>query len=241
MHEYDFGQSIQNGLDKLFGILPVLIGVVLLVIVGWLIATIVKKLTIKLLKSLRFDHAVSTSPAGSFITRVVEHPTTFVAKSAYWIIFLSFVSFALSSLNIPALSLMIAGIYRYIPNVIAAIIIFLVASAVTAGAEAFVNRVLKFSPLAKVIGAIIPALTMSVAIFMILNQLHLAKDIVNITYSALMGSIALGLALAFGLGGRDVAARILGQAYENTVKNGEMMKSDLKQAGKNTRKEARSA
>ncbi|HEY2054106.1 MAG TPA: hypothetical protein VGH14_09245 [Solirubrobacterales bacterium] len=49
--------------------------------------------------------------------------------------------------------------------------------------------------------------------FMILNQLRIAPQIVVITYASLMGAVALGAALAFGLGGRDVAARMLEDAY----------------------------
>ena len=48
---------------------------------------------------------------------------------------------------------------------------------------------------------------MAIAVFMILNQLKIATDIVIITSGALMGAVALGMALAFGLGGRDVASR----------------------------------
>jgi len=54
---------------------------------------------------------------------------------------------------------------------------------------------------------------MAIAGFMILNQLKIASDIVTITYAALMGAVALGMALAFGLGGRDVASRVLEDAY----------------------------
>jgi hypothetical protein len=54
---------------------------------------------------------------------------------------------------------------------------------------------------------------MVIAVFMILNQLRIAPEIVSITYAALLGSVALGSALAFGLGGRDVAARMLEDAY----------------------------
>jgi hypothetical protein len=50
-------------------------------------------------------------------------------------------------------------------------------------------------------------------VFMILNQLRIATEIVTITYAALMGALALGMALAFGLGGRDVASRVLEDAY----------------------------
>lgn len=239
--DYHYTQSLQNGLDRLFSFLPQVLGVLLLLLIGWFFASLARRLVRTLLRKIRFERSITLSPAGNYITRVIEHPTEFVARLSYWIVFLAFVSFAISSLNVPALNLMIAGVYRYIPNIIAAMLIFLVASAITAGAEAFVHKVLRGSPSAKVIAAVIPALTMSTAIFMILNQLKIAEDIVNIAYTAIMGSLALGLALAFGLGGRDVASRILDQAYTSAQDKADMLKGEARRAAQNTRHEARQA
>lgn len=232
---FRFTQSLQNGLDALLGYLPAILGVLVLLLIGWILARVAKRLTIMALRRMRFERSINLSPAGNYITRVIEHPTDFIGKVVFWIIFLAFVSFAISSLGVPALSLIIDGIYSYIPNIIAAMIIFLVASAATAGAEAFVQKVLAPGALAKLVGAIVPAIIMPIAIFMILNQLHVAQDIVNITYTALVGSVALGLALAFGLGGRDVAGRILEQAYTNAQEHGEELKRDYRQAKADTK------
>ena len=65
----------------------------------------------------------------------------------------------------------------------------------------------------KIAGAAAPVLIMGIATFMILDQLDIAPAIVEITYIALIGSVALGMAIAFGLGGRDVAGRLLEDAY----------------------------
>jgi hypothetical protein len=62
---------------------------------------------------------------------------------------------------------------------------------------------------------------------MILNQLRIAPAIVQITYIALIGSVALGGALAFGLGGREVAAQMLAQAYENGRQNAGQVRQDM--------------
>ena len=74
-------------------------------------------------------------------------------------------------------------------------------------------------------------LVMGIAVFMVLNQLKIAPAIVQITYIALLGSVALGAALAFGLGGRDVAARLLNQAYSKGQENKDQVKQDM-QLGK---------
>lgn len=238
---YQFSQSLQNGLDSLLALVPQIIGFLLLILVGWVLARIAKKLTIKLLRKLRFERSLTLSPAGNYVTRLVEHPTAFIGTVVYWFIFLIFLSFAISSLGVPALTLLVNGVYKYIPNIIAAILIFLVASAISAGVGTFVQKVLSPGALAKLVGAVVPAIIMPVAIFMILNQLHIAEDIVNITYTALVGSVALGLALAFGLGGRDVAARILNQAYEKAQDQSGQLKQEYRQAKRDTKDQARKA
>jgi hypothetical protein len=66
---------------------------------------------------------------------------------------------------------------------------------------------------------------------MVLDQLRIAPQIVTITYAALLGMLALAGALAFGLGGRDVAAQMLSQAYSAGQANAGQAKQDL-QTGK---------
>ena len=239
--DFNFGRSVENGVDRTIGLLPEILGAILLVIIGWFFASVVRRLVRSGLRRMRFDRVVHTSPGGNIVSRIIEHPSNFLAQFAYWVIFLAFISFAISALNVPALNAIVVGIYSYIPNIIAAILIFLVASAVSVAGAGFVQRVLGGSPLSKMVSAVIPAVTLGIAVFMILNQLKIAEDIVNITYTAIMGSLALGLALAFGLGGRDVASRILEQAYESTQRNKDRLKDEASRAANNTRREAKRA
>jgi hypothetical protein len=105
-------------------------------------------------------------------------------------------------------------VLNYLPNVIAAVIIFVIAAALAGAIGGLVAKLLGDTPTGKVVASVVPALIMVIAVFMILNQLRIAPAIVSITYTALIGSVALGAALAFGLGGRDVAARMLQDAYD---------------------------
>ena len=69
----------------------------------------------------------------------------------------------------------------------------------------------------KVAATVAPALIMVIAFFMILEQLQSAPEIVRIAFTAIMFALALGLALAFGLGGRELAADALRQARDKTA------------------------
>jgi len=118
-------------------------------------------------------------------------------------------------------------VLAYLPNVIAAIVIFVVAAAIAGAIAAGVAKLLGDTPTGKVVAAAIPSIVMLIAVFMILNQLMIAPEIVQITYTALLGALALGLALAFGLGGREVAAQMLGQAYRKGQEQQDQVKADM--------------
>jgi hypothetical protein len=82
---------------------------------------------------------------------------------------------------------------------------------------------------------------MVIAMFMILEQLQIAPEIVRIAFAAVMFAIALALALAFGLGGRDVAARMLEDADRKGRENADQIKRDFAQGRERAAAEARRA
>jgi hypothetical protein len=156
---------------------------------------------------------------GNFVQRVTTSPSGLLGRIAFWAIFLGAISLAAAVLGIAALTGFVAAIWAYIPNVIAALAIFLVAGAISAAVAGLVSRTMGDTPLGKIVATAVPIVVMSIAVFMILEQLKIATQIVTITYAAIWGAIALGSALAFGLGGRDVAARMLEGAYDAGQRN----------------------
>jgi hypothetical protein len=84
-------------------------------------------------------------------------------------------------------------------------------------------------------------LIMGIAVFMILNQLKIAPAIVQLTYIFLLGSVALGSALAFGLGGREVAGEMLSSAYEKGQQNAGQVRSDMQTGKERGRQQAERA
>lgn len=238
MNDNNIEQSFENILSRIIEFLPNLIGALAILIIGYMIAKLLEKVTHKALNRARFDRAIHNSTAGNTVSRVIESPSRLGGRVAFWLVFIGAISLAVSALNLPILNDLLNSVYSYIPNVIAAVVIFLVASAVSAGAAAFVMRIMGRTALAKIIATVIPAIAMSLAVFMILNQLGIAKDIVNILFTAIVGALALGLALAFGLGGRDVARELLEQAVDSARNNSDRIKSEASQAADGTKREA---
>lgn len=115
----------------------------------------------------------------------------------------------MTTLGIDALTDFVAAIYSYLPNVLMALVIFFVALAIAGGIAGIVQRTMGDTGLGSIVKTVAPVIVLAIAGFMILDALEIATSIVTITYAALMGSIGLGMTLAFGLGGREVAAQML--------------------------------
>ena len=218
---------LQDSLRTIGRWLPSLVGSLVILLIGYIVAKAIEGLLRTGLKRVGFDHLIHRGTAGSYIGNVVPSPSKVLGSVVFWLIWLGTLSIAVTVLGVPALTTFVYAIYGYLPNVVAALLIFLAAGAVSTAAAALVNKLMGDTPTGKLIATIVPALTMLIAVFMILNQLQIAKDIVNITYTALIGSVALGMALAFGLGGRTVAAKLLDQAYESGVQASAQAKRDM--------------
>lgn len=225
----DIGNSVERGFTVFFAWLPALIGALVILVVGYFVAKAVSKLVGRGLQRAGLDRTLKQGAGGSFVEKVTSSPSRLAGTLAFWAILLGTISLAVSVLGIEALTNFVAAIYAYLPNVLAAVLIFLVASAIAAAAAAFAGRAMGGTALGKIVAAAVPILVMTIATFMILDQLQIAENIVTITYAGLIGAVALGSALAFGLGGRDVASRMLEGAYEKGQQHKDEFKRDLDQ------------
>jgi hypothetical protein len=215
----DISNSFQGALDNLIGFLPNLVGCLLLLLVGYVVAKIVATAVGKALQKVGLDRHLHQSEANKYVDRVIPgaSPSRGIARVVFWLIFVFFFTAAVAALKIPAVTAFMNQVLGYLPNVIAAIVIFVVAAAIAGAVGAGVAKLMGDTPTGQVVATVVPAIVMVIAMFMILNQLRIAPAIVTIAFAAIMGALALGLALAFGLGGRDVARRVLEDAYDKSA------------------------
>jgi hypothetical protein len=221
--------SIQQGLDSLLGFIPNILGFLVILAIGYVIAKVVKGIVARLLEKVGLDRTLHSSDAGKYVERVSPgaSPARLIGSVAFWFIFLFAISAAIGALKIPALSTFIAQVQAFLPNIIVALLIFVIAAALAGAVGAAAHRLMGDTPTGKMVRAIVPALIMAIALFMVLDQLRIAPQIVTITYAGLIGMLALAGALAFGLGGRDLAAQMLGQAYDAGQRNAGQVRRDM--------------
>jgi len=239
----EIGDSLQQGFDRFFEFLPKLIAFFVILIVGYIVAKLVKTAVTKLLQNVGADRALHSGSVGEYVNKVNPNfkPSSTIGQIVFYFIFLGVVAIAVSALGIQALQNFIASITAYLPNVVAAILIFLVAGAIAAAVGGLVARTMGDTPTGKIVGTVAPILVMGIATFMILTQLKIAPEIVQITYVALLGAVSLGLALAFGLGGQQVASQMLSDAYRKGQQNSDQVKQDFQKGKQQAQQDAQTA
>jgi hypothetical protein len=212
----DVGASLQHALDNLIGFLPHLIGFLIILAIGYIVARVVKALVTKLLEKIGTDRAIHAGRSGEYFNRVAPgvKPSLVIGSIAFWFLFLGALAIAVSELGIAALERVVGAIAAYLPNVIAAVLILVVAIALAGFVGTLIERTMGETPTGKVVRSVAPVLILAIGTFMVLDELQIAPQIVTITYAALLGGLALAMALAFGLGGRDPAGHMLSEAYD---------------------------
>ena len=201
----DVGDSLQRASDEFFAWIPNLAAFVAVLLIGWIVSRVVASIVRRGLVRVRFStQCLAASTGGSFISKVTNSPSKLLSQVAFWLVFLGTLSIAVDVLGyVATLENLVAAVWSYMPNVLAALLIFVVAGAIAAAAATFAQRFMGDTPTGRIVATVAPILVMTIATFMILDQLQIAETIVTITYAALIGAIALGAALAFGLGGRE--------------------------------------
>jgi small-conductance mechanosensitive channel len=235
--------SVEQALNDIFGFLPNLIGFLLILLIGYVVARVLKAIVTKLLEKAGLDRRLHESDASQYVERVSPNasPSNAIASVVFILVFAFFVFSAIGQLGIPALTDFMNQVLAYLPNVIAAILIFVVAAIVAGAAGGGAAKLLGDTPTGKIVATAVPALVMVIAVFMILSQLGIAEEIVQIAFAATMGALALGLALAFGLGGRPVAERMLEEAYQKGQEKQDQVKQDAQLARERGQEQAQRA
>lgn len=210
--------SLSGAFALFFSAIPRLIGFAAILVVGWLVAALVERALVSLLKALHFNQFAERAGLTGFMQRAdSRHDASgAIAGIAKWFIRLIALVVAFDALGLPAVSDVLRQLLMWLPNLVVALMA-LVIGGIAANALANVVRgaaaeggLEKPDFLAKVARAAVWAFAIVVAI----NQIGVATALVNTLFMATVGAVALALGLSFGLGGRDTAAAVVRRWYE---------------------------
>jgi small-conductance mechanosensitive channel len=222
-------RSLSDGLGAILGALPALIGAVLILIIGYIIAKVLQGITTRVLQSMGFEGWMEQGGIKQFFERsqTRQTPLSILGKLVFWLVFFIAITMAVDTLGISAISDVLAQFIAYIPQIIAAILILVLATLLAN----FVAGIVRGATGSGVMGSVVQYGIIVFAAFAALTQLGIAEELIAPTFLILLGGVALAAAIAFGLGGRDAAQRLVEQAYEKGDETRQQVQQNRQQDG----------
>ncbi|MBI5408157.1 MAG: hypothetical protein HZA14_02175 [Nitrospirae bacterium] len=212
--------------EKVIQFLPNFITSIFILIVGIALGFLLKNILSWLFRAIGLDKASERSGAVELLKKggVTEPFSKLLSRIIGWITVIIFAGISMSALQIPSVETLFERFLLYLPNMFIAFLIILFGYLLgnffgRAALIASVNAGVRFSNL---IGKVVKYLILILSATMALEQLGIGKETIVIAFAIIFGGIVLALAIAFGLGGRDLAKDYLDKKIKCEEKKDEI-------------------
>lgn len=203
----------QDTMGRVGALLVKLLPTLTFLIIGLVVGLIIKAVLLRLLKAIRFDSLCDRSGLSAALARsgVRRQASTLVGRLAFWVIFLLFTFMAVDALNLQATANLMSGIIAFLPHLLAALLLLLAGWLLSnfIAEAALIGLVNAQVQEARLLANLIRWGILLFTFAMVLTQLGIAKEIVVAAFSIVFGGIVMALAIALGLGGRNIAREAL--------------------------------
>ena len=208
-------------LIKVWSYVPVLAGAIVILVIGWLVAKFIEALVVRVLKAIRLDTASDKAGISKILAQgdIKLTLSEVLGALVYWIIILVVIATALGTLNLTVAADLMARLVEYVPNILAAVFILIVGTFLanfissivrTAASNAGISK-------AKLMAKITNTVIIVFAVIIAVEQLKIATTVIVLAVNIILISLGLGIALAFGLGCKDIAGKAV-QDIINSLK-----------------------
>jgi hypothetical protein len=210
-----FLDRLRDSFAAFWEYIPALFGAVVVLFAGYLLAKLVQKGSARLLRRVHLNDVLKKGGVVP-LDRVGAHvnPTLAIANLLFWLVMFSALLLAANALGLESLAALFGELVGYVPSVVAAVVIIIVGIVL----GDFVGGLIGASTISLHGGPTLARVgkggVVLLAVFMALQELGVATEIVTTAFAIIFGAIALALALSFGLGNRDLAAEITRAWYE---------------------------
>lgn len=246
------GDALGDVLYAIFAALPRLIAFGLILLVGWIVASILGKVVGGLLRAIKFNDLAQRAGITSFVQNmgVKSDPASVIGAIVMWFVRLLALVIAFDALGLPAVSQIIQQFLLWLPNLVVAIVILVIAGLVANAVGDLVRGATATAGFnnPSLLATITRAAIWGFAIIIAVNQIGVAATLVNTLFMGLVGALALAIGLAFGLGGRETAGEIVQSWYQQGKQTAPKVQraanaagQEAKQAANTVQQEARKA
>jgi len=208
-----FLASLSDSLTEVTHFLPRLLVAIVVLILGWMLAKVTRAGIMRRLTLLKFDRATEKSGLESFLKHAEMEVSiaSIIGNLAYWMIILLMIVTVANSLGLQMVADLFNKVVLYIPNVIVAILVLvfgtILARFINGMVFAWLNNV-EFSG-ALTVSTFSEYAMMVFVFFMAMEQLQIANELLTAAFIIAFGAVGLAFAIAFGLGAKDWAARVI--------------------------------
>lgn len=204
------------------GIIPTILGAIVVFAVGLILAFWVKRLVIEFLKLVRLEKLTKSAGIDSYL-RKADINKSFIellGTIVEWIVILIFFLAVVDILGLNAVSRVLSVVLGYIPNIVAAALIFAAGYIIAGVVEGLVRGALASvdHDVAKPISKLARWVLLIIALFAAVDQLQIAQGLIATFFQGLTYTIVLVVGLSVGLGAKDVVGKILNDWYEKISK-----------------------
>lgn len=219
-------QRLEEGIRQIYVFLPRLLAAIGILMAGFAIAKMIERATDRGLHKIGFDRLMQDGGVTEALERAGTRldPSTVLAKLVFWTVMLLVILLAADTLGIQAVNALFAELVAYIPNVIAAVIVLVLGILLGEFVKDLVLASAGGLPGGPTLGRAAKASVILLAVFMALEQLNIAQDIVLVFFIAVVGAGALAAGIAFGLGGREIAAEVSREWYDRLRNQNEALR-----------------
>lgn len=229
----DFLNLILEPLQEVFltfkAFLPNLLAMLVILVLGIVLARLIKVILVKSLVALNFD---SWSDRMGFTALMRKgdlwaKPSATLGAITFWILVIVTLMIGLSALKIPAIDSLVEQVFSYMPRAFSAAVILIIGYVFTGfiSQGVLIAAVNSGYPYAKLIAEAIRTLLMVLILAMAMEQLQIAPSIVLAAFTIIFGGIVTALAISFGVGGIDAARRMIER--ESTEKRAAETRDDI--------------
>lgn len=208
------GDSIIATWQGVINFIPSLIGAVIIFAIGWLVAVLIEKIIESLFKSIKVDSLLRSAGFEEVMKRT-GHPLNsgkFVGSLVKWFVIVVFLVASFDILHLTQVNQFLQGVVLgYLPQVIIAVLVLMVAVVIADAMQKIVAASARAAHVksAHLLGVVTKWAIWIFAILTALITLNVAAYLIQMIVTAVFAGAALGIGLAFGLGGKDQAARII--------------------------------
>lgn len=212
----ELSDRLRNGAMQLAAFLPAVLVAVLILVVGYFVARQVERWVDRMLKRMNFNRMAEVGGLRDAVDRTASglDPVHAVGKLLFWLIMLIVILLASAALGLDSINRMFAIMLGYIPTLIAAIVIVILGMVVGEFVRGLILASAGGVEGVLILANVAKASVVVIAIFMALQQVGVAEELITAAFTLVLGALALGFGLAFGLGNSALAGEITRRWYQ---------------------------